>query len=60
VYLQPGEGMVCAAYPDGIPDPILDSDVDHRVPYAGDHGIQFVQNPDRPPPNMLAFEGEPL
>jgi hypothetical protein len=38
----------------------IKAQVAHRVPYAGDHGIQFVQNPDRPPPNMLAFEGEPL
>lgn len=32
---------VCNAYPDGIPQSILNWDVDHRQPYRGDHGIQF-------------------
>ncbi len=31
----------CKAYPDGIPDEILNGTVDHRLPYAGDHGIQL-------------------
>lgn len=31
----------CAAYPDGIPDAIVENRVDHRKPYAGDHGIRF-------------------
>lgn len=31
----------CAAYPKGIPDEIILSDVDHKKPYAGDNGIQF-------------------
>ncbi len=31
----------CDAYPDGIPEPIMENLVDHRVPYAGDHGIRF-------------------
>jgi len=31
----------CDAYPHGIPEPIMDSDVDHRQPYDGDGGIQF-------------------
>lgn len=60
VYLnREGPGMVCAAYPSGIPDEILDSDVDHRLPYTGDNGIQFVQAPGAPPPDLTAFEGTP-
>lgn len=33
----------CTAYPDGIPEPILSLNVDHRAPYEGDHGIQFAE-----------------
>jgi len=31
----------CAAFPSGIPQPILDGKNDHRTSYPGDHGIQF-------------------
>jgi len=39
-----GYGLRCAAFPDGIPDEIIESQADHREPYEGDHDIQF--NPD--------------
>jgi hypothetical protein len=35
-------GRKCAAFPDGIPQPILDGKNDHRQPYDGDHSIQYV------------------
>lgn len=38
--------MVCQAFPKGIPDSILFSDLDHRMPVKGDHGIQFEPKPD--------------
>lgn len=44
------ETFACSAYPDGIPDAIVRSDVDHRKPHAGDHGIQFEPGPRRKPP----------
>lgn len=31
----------CDAFPNGIPDAILDNEVDHRKPYEGDQGIQY-------------------
>ena len=34
-------GLVCAAYPDGIPEAILWGEHDHREPYPGDNGIRF-------------------
>ena len=58
LYDLAAEGMSCAAYPQGIPVQIIESEVDHRAPYAGDGGIQFVQNPARPEPDEFVFEGE--
>ena len=34
-------GFTCNAFPDGIPDAILESDHDHRKPYPGDNGIRY-------------------
>jgi len=31
----------CEAFPDGIPQDILDWFVSHNVPYPGDRGIRF-------------------
>jgi len=56
-HLHPGDGMMCDAYPDGIPEAILDSTADHRLPYEGDNGITFVQDPAAPEPDPLPFEG---
>ena len=43
----PRDGYFCAAFPDGIPDAIIESQVDHREPVDGDHGIQFNPNCER-------------
>lgn len=31
----------CKAFPDGIPQVIIDNKADHRLPFEGDHGIRF-------------------
>ena len=33
--------LACDAYPKGIPDEILDNEVDHRSPVNGDKGLRF-------------------
>jgi hypothetical protein len=58
-HLNEGEGMTCTAFPDGIPDEILNSEADHRLPYPGDNGIQFAQSPTAPEPDNTPFGEEP-
>ncbi|OJW20446.1 MAG: hypothetical protein BGO49_04355 [Planctomycetales bacterium 71-10] len=36
----------CAAFPRGIPGPILVMEADHREPYPGDGGIRFEPRPE--------------
>lgn len=43
---QKGPNFYCDAYPDGIPDGIITSQVDHREPYTDDHGLQFLPSND--------------
>ncbi len=33
--------LACAAFPGGIPAPLLGASADHREPYPGDQGIRF-------------------
>jgi hypothetical protein len=34
----------CEAFPDGIPDDVLENRLDHRQPVSGDHGIRWKSN----------------
>ncbi len=38
---QRQDRLVCAAYPNGIPDEIIFSTWDHRLPAPRDRGIRF-------------------
>ncbi len=38
-------GGRCAAFPDGVPDAILECLADHRKPYPGDGGILYDGDP---------------
>lgn len=49
-------GLTCEAYPDGIPQSILESTADHRDPQPGDHGIQFEQDPTKEKPSFELME----
>ena len=33
---------ICSAFPDGIPEEILNGKVSHEEPYPGDNGYQFI------------------
>ena len=50
------QGFKCKAFPDGIPDKILDGYADHRLPYPGDHGVRMELKPGLPE----GFLGPPL
>ncbi len=45
--LRDNQDGTCSAYPDGIPKQILIGKIDHRKPYKGDHGLQFIVDSDR-------------
>ncbi|WP_181391702.1 hypothetical protein [Methanospirillum lacunae] len=38
---NPDDLLVCEAFPDGIPDPILTGEDNHHRAFPGDHGIVF-------------------
>jgi hypothetical protein len=40
--LRKARGPICEAYPDGIPEVILNGNVDHKTPYPGDHGLTYL------------------
>ena len=41
-FIRNQDTLVCSAYPEGIPEEIIESQVDHRDPVEGDHGLMFV------------------
>jgi hypothetical protein len=47
------ETLRCTAF-ERIPDPIIRSEADHRLPYEGDHGIRF--EPETPADARYADE----
>lgn len=53
--LHKWRGPVCEAYPDGIPEVILNGNVDHKTPYPGDHGLTYLPVA----PNAVDKESQP-
>lgn len=49
------DDLSCTAFPDGIPDAIIENRVDHRQPIEGDHGIQFEQGEGLEPLNEIVI-----
>jgi len=46
-YKNECEEFCCKAFPEGIPDKIIEGDVDHKKPYKKDKGIQFEKKPGK-------------
>jgi hypothetical protein len=42
-YIKDPHRLICDAFPNQIPDDIVDSIFIHTEPYLGDHGIQFEE-----------------
>ena len=47
--VRKSRGPVCEAFPDGIPECILDGRVRHTEPYPGDHGLIHLPITPAPP-----------
>lgn len=41
VHFHDDNTYTCDAFPEGIPDDILESEFDHREPHEGDAGVTF-------------------
>ncbi|KNZ68846.1 hypothetical protein Tfer_2615 [Thermincola ferriacetica] len=47
-FIDDPERLICEAFPNGIPEAIINSQADHRMPYPGDNGIQYKRKLNGP------------
>ena len=52
-YRPQARNFACDAFPFGIPQGIIDSEIDHRVPIEGDNNIHFRQDSSKPVPRAF-------
>ena len=53
-----GVDRECDAFPDGIPSTIWEGETDHRIPYPGDHGMQFAPRNERSADEVAQWFGD--
>jgi len=56
------DGMMwfrCDAFPQGIPEGIIESQIDHRMPFPGDNDLQFEQQRGMPVPYSFQIFDHP-
>lgn len=49
------DSLICNAYPDGIPQQVVENKLDHRYPIDGDGGFRFTPTHEVPDDELAAL-----